>query len=136
MLIFYRWCQIFLSLLRLLSFRHLHMNFTLTNLKLLSVFCLFCFFAFFNPPSPLPSGVFLSKQECTIWVGLLLAVAYVEEWWGGRIGKAKTLFAKFRDHLHCWAVIWWLTFGIFIVLIYSQFRGCQPEDLQEFSLFD
>ena len=83
-LVFCRWCQILFSLLRLLSFRHLHMNFTLANMKpCFWVFACFAFSASFNAPQLSPLWSFLSKQECTVWVGLLLALACVGEWGGG-----------------------------------------------------
>lgn len=60
------------------------MNLTLANMKLcFRVFACFAFIASFNAPQLSPLWSLLSKQECTVWVGLLLALACVEEWGAG-----------------------------------------------------
>ena len=62
------------------------MNLSLANMKLcFRVFACFAFIASFNAPQLSPLWSLLSKQECTVWVGLLLALACVEEWDKDRI---------------------------------------------------
>ena len=66
------------------------MNLSLANMKLcFRVFACFAFIASFNAPQLSPLWSLLSKQECTVWVGLLLALACVEEWGAGGGGAGE-----------------------------------------------
>ena len=61
------------------------MNFSLANMKPRSrAFACFAVIAPFNAPLLSALWGLLSKQECSVRVGLLLAFACVEEWGGGK----------------------------------------------------